>query len=232
MAVQLPPFPLFNPDTDPTSVSQRWFKWVQCFTNFLLALNIDDKKRQRALLLHYAGEKVYVIFDTRLTDTGDDFETAVTKLTAHFSPKKNVDFETYRFRQATQLSGETIDQFVTRLRQLAAFCEFHNSEREIKAQVIQSCSSTRLRRRALREEKITLDELLKFSRALEVSEHQAQSMENGKQPDNSPKTGVNSLSYNNNRGNKHGASKPRGTLRYGRPGKQTKNSERKDLSRL
>ena len=67
MAVQLPPFPLFNPDTDPTSVSQRWFKWVQCFTNFLLALNIDDKKRQRALLLHYAGEKVYDILDDFIT---------------------------------------------------------------------------------------------------------------------------------------------------------------------
>jgi hypothetical protein len=38
-----------------------------------------------ALLLHYTGEKVF--FDT-LTETGEDFDTAVRKLTAHFAPKK------------------------------------------------------------------------------------------------------------------------------------------------
>ena len=43
-------------------------------------MDIKDVKRKRALLLHYAGEDVNDIFET-LTDTGDDYETAVTKLT-------------------------------------------------------------------------------------------------------------------------------------------------------
>ncbi len=91
MVAQLPSFPPFNPDVDPTLVSQRWLKWIQRFTNFITALDIKDKKRQCALLLHYTGEKVYDIFDT-LTKTGQDFETAVAKLTAHFTAKKNIDF--------------------------------------------------------------------------------------------------------------------------------------------
>ena len=191
-AAQLPSFPPFNPNVDPTSISQRWSKWIQRFTNFLIALDIKEKERQRALLLHYAGEKVYDIFDT-LSETGEDFETAVAKLTAHFAPKKNIDYETYRFRQVRQTPGESIDQFVTRLRQLAIVCEFADVDREIKAQVIQSCSSARLRRHALREDKITLEKLITYGRSLELSEHQAIAMEDGQQTSHIETPSLNAL---------------------------------------
>ena len=65
----------------------------------------DDKERRRALLLHYAGEEVNEIFET-LPNTGNDYDTAVTKLTEYFSPKKNTEFEVYKFRQAKQEAGE------------------------------------------------------------------------------------------------------------------------------
>ena len=54
-------------------------------------------KRQRALLLHYAGEDVNEIFDT-LTDTGEDIATAKLKLKKYFASKKNTEYEVYRFR--------------------------------------------------------------------------------------------------------------------------------------
>jgi len=41
----------------------------------------------------------------------------------YFAPRKNVDFQIFQFRQTTQLPDETIDQFVTRLRKLAATCK-------------------------------------------------------------------------------------------------------------
>ena len=55
--------------------------------NLLVGMGVKDKKRQRALLLHYVGEDVSDIFET-LSDTGDDYATAVTKLTEYFAPKK------------------------------------------------------------------------------------------------------------------------------------------------
>jgi hypothetical protein len=36
-------------------------------------------------------------FDT-LTDTGEDFATAKLKLKEYFAPKKNTEYEVYRFR--------------------------------------------------------------------------------------------------------------------------------------
>ncbi len=80
-----------------------------------------------------------------------------------------------------QKTGETIDAFHTRLRQLATTCEFSNPEREIKSQIILTCSSSRLRRRALRDSSLTLKQLLDLARAFEMSETQAAGIENNTQ---------------------------------------------------
>ena len=81
------------------------------------------------------------------------------------------------FRQARQQPQETLDQFATRLRQLASSCEFTSVDKEIKSQIILSCSSSRLRRRALREPTITMKGLLDLGRAMELSETQASGIE-------------------------------------------------------
>jgi hypothetical protein len=49
MASSLPPFPPFNVEDDPTATGQRWTKWKKRFENFLLAMDIDDETRKRAL---------------------------------------------------------------------------------------------------------------------------------------------------------------------------------------
>ena len=97
--------------------------------------------------------------------------------TSIFPPKKNVDYQVFQFRQAVQQPGETVDQFVTRLRKLAATCEFSDVAKEIKSAVIQNCLSKRLRRYALREDALTLDNLMAKARSLEASEMEASGME-------------------------------------------------------
>ena len=81
-------FPPFDPDVDQTTVGNRFTKYVDRFRNYMVAIDIKDKARKRALFLHTAGFKVQGILDT-LEDTGDDFETAADKLTEYFQPKKN-----------------------------------------------------------------------------------------------------------------------------------------------
>ena len=158
------------------AIAQRWRKWIKRLENLFVAAAIADKKRQRALLLYYAGEEVCEIFET-LVDTGDDFATAKEKLTEYFDPKKNVEYEIYTFRQARQNPGESMNAFHSRLRQLSATCEFDDINKEIKSQIILSCSSQRLRRKALRDTTMTLETLLNEARALEISETQAKVIE-------------------------------------------------------
>ena len=151
MAASLPNFPSF-PDHE-TNAETRWRKWISRLENLFIGLDIKDKKRQRALLLHYAGEDVNEIFDI-LTDTREDFAAAKLKLKEYFAQKKNTELEVhvYRFRQAKQSPDETIDSFHTGLRQLALNCEFADTSKEVKSQIIQGCHSTRLRRKVLRDD--------------------------------------------------------------------------------
>ena len=181
--IDLTPLPPFDPLTEPSSISQRWKMWKRRFETYLVTLNITEDKKKRALLLNQAGQATQEIFDT-LQETGEDFTTAMTKLDGYFSPKKNVDHEVFKFRQAVQKASETVDQFATRLRKIAAHCEFSNLERELKSAIIQNCHSKHLRRFALREEALTLDELLTKARALKTSETQASGIEKSLLPEN------------------------------------------------
>ena len=75
-----------------------------------------------------------------------------------------------------QEPGETVDNFCTRLRLLAANCDFTNKDRELKSQILQGCTSTHLRRRGLHDD-MDLDTLLNIARSLEMSDAQATVME-------------------------------------------------------
>ncbi|CAB4005904.1 Transposon Ty3-I Gag-Pol poly, partial [Paramuricea clavata] len=163
MAVALPHFAEFDVHSDG-AIGIRWKKWLTRFKNLLLALDVDDTKRQRALLPHYAGESVNEIFETLPnTDAGEDedpFEKAVTALTNYFTPKKNREYEVYVFRKAKQENGKNIFAFHTRLRQLAMNGEFADTDREIKTQIVENCLSHKLRMKALQNPELTLTQLL------------------------------------------------------------------------
>lgn len=111
----LPTFPSF--DISPDS-GAPWKKYIARFLNLVIALNITDKNRQKALLLHYGGDEVNDIFDTlTITEAGEDespIDKAIDALSAYFQPKQNVAYEEYQFRDS-----ETIMAYYTRLKHLA-----------------------------------------------------------------------------------------------------------------
>lgn len=70
--MNLPPFPEFVVHAERSTVT-RWKKWKVRLENLLVVLNISDKKRRKAILLHFAGEDVHDIFST-LTLAQDEEE--------------------------------------------------------------------------------------------------------------------------------------------------------------
>ena len=142
----LAPFPKFDVHGEETSLGVRWEKYVAKLENLFIGLNIEAKKRRKALLLHYAGDQVYEIYETlNLGDDESNYDAVKSGLTAYFKPQKNLEFEKYEFRNISQRAHESIDQFATRLRQKADNCEFTDKDAEIKSQLIQGCKSTKLR---------------------------------------------------------------------------------------
>ena len=176
MAASLPDFPSFNVNTEPNSLGIEWNKWISRFENLLLALDVTDEKRQRALLLYYAGKDVHDIYNTLSPAEDGTFVQAKEMLRVHFEPAKNETFEVYGFRSLVQLEGETIDKYLTRLREAGSRCGFTDIDKEIKHQIVFSCSSKKVRRKALCDDP-SLENLVKYSRSLESTKTQADIIE-------------------------------------------------------
>ena len=177
-ASNISPMPQFQPKSDPTNTGARWTGWLERFETYLIAADVTDDARKRALLLYQAGSEVYEIFKT-LPDTGEsnNYTKAKDALTKHFEPAKNPIFEIYNFREAKQRADETLDEFHTRLRTLAKYCQFHETDFEIKMQIVCNGKSNRLRRKALRDSEYNLADMLIDGRKTEVSSAQAMGIE-------------------------------------------------------
>ena len=93
--------------------------------------------------------------------------------------KRPPEFDIYNFRLAKQRAGEMIDDYHARLRALSKYCEFVDVDKELKSRIIQSCTSSRLRRRALAEPNMTLKELVDVRRSNESAERQVKAIEGG-----------------------------------------------------
>ena len=164
------------------SAATRWQRWIDRLENFLIAMDIDDTKRMKAMLLHYIGEELYGIYSTLPeigATTDNEFVKAKKTLNEYFKPKRNVEFEIYNFRKAQQGPNEMLDEYYSRLKQLGANCEFTNIDKEIKSQIIQKGRSEKLRREGLCKEDISLTALLKLGRTFESSEAQSKAIEEG-----------------------------------------------------
>ena len=176
MACSLPPYPTFDYASDKSNTGPRWERWVSRLENLFVGLKIENDDCKRALLLHYAGEGVYDIYDAEKGETEATYTATKQVLTTYFEPKKNTQMEVYQFRSYKQKEGQSLDEFVTELRKLAKTCEFTNMGNEILSQVIQNCKSNRLRRRALREPDKTLNDILTLGRTLEMADAHATEM--------------------------------------------------------
>ncbi|KAL7648278.1 UNVERIFIED_CONTAM: hypothetical protein RMT77_000184 [Armadillidium vulgare] len=159
------------------SIGEHWKKWRAGFQYYLTATGVENNAQQKAMLLHVAGTEVQEVYATMSMSDDDSYSAILTALDSKFSPKVSIRYERFLFRKALQESNESTDAYVTRLRKLAASCDFNDIEDSIIDQVIAKCHSSSLRRKLLQEANITLDSLLNTARAMEAAEMQASKME-------------------------------------------------------
>jgi len=119
------------------------------------------------MLLHLAGPYIQEIF-SNLADTVEatDYAAAVTALNGYFLPKVNTAFTRQKFYRLQQKEGETVLQFVTRLRKEGKDCNFGaDFDNKIRDAVLCKCRSDYVRRKQ-REERVELT----LARTLEIAE--------------------------------------------------------------
>ena len=113
------PMPPFNHDTViGASLATHWKTWLSDLNTFLIASGVTDPKQQCALLIYQAGTRVREVF-SQLSDSGEEKDfTKAAALTEYFEPQKHRQYKVFHFRQAKQETGESLDQYHTRLRTL------------------------------------------------------------------------------------------------------------------
>ena len=137
----------------------RWEIWVKRFDNFLVAKNVIVAGRKKAMPVHYAREEFFELSESiNITDEEDYLETK-EKLQNYFAPKRNIEYETFVLRQATQQPSEPLVKFNARLVSLSKYCNFTNKEREIKSQIIPKCLNDKVRNKGLKNKSTPLNSI-------------------------------------------------------------------------
>jgi hypothetical protein len=169
------------------NLSENWIKWYQRFTLYLKAAALDTKSDERliSILLTCLGEHCIDIYNSFVFENDEcknKYTEVIKKFENYFIPKKNITFFRHQFFTRNQLAGETIDQFVTDLKNKSKDCEFGMLREElIKDRLVCGILNSHMKERLLREEDLTLDRALDICHAAEISTQQLQGMENNQQ---------------------------------------------------
>lgn len=67
----------FNPHAEHSALQQTWAKWLKRFENFILAAEISNDNRKKAILLNLVGEEVADIFEN-LPNTGNTYKSQIS----------------------------------------------------------------------------------------------------------------------------------------------------------
>ncbi len=119
-------------------------------------------------LLFCMGPNTYKKYESGKPNGGTEtFDEIVERKKGSFKSKHSKVFHISQFRNVKQHESESIDNFVKRLREHAAECEFANEDGEILNQIIMNAFSVDLKRHILFLDDVNLAKALKLARTIE-----------------------------------------------------------------
>ena len=171
---------------------------MNIFNLFISVKKIVEETEKINNLLYYGGEQVYETYELEKDVNADKLLTdVISKLNISFNPISNHTINSYKFCSTSQFEGEKFDDFLDRLRAIAESCNFSDTNASVKDQIIYGCFSDKVKSRAMEDDKLTLDNLIKFCKTIEtVDNHMA---ELKKQKYESERGNVNQLRESSNR---------------------------------
>ena len=89
----------------------------------------------------------------------------------------NKEYERAVFRRLRQEPGEKIDAYHMRLRNAVASCGFEDLDGEINSHVIQTKTDSKLRKQGLKDDALTLKDIIEAGRNNELAQAQNAEME-------------------------------------------------------
>lgn len=157
------------------NLSAAWKFWIQKLEIFLDLVGIKEDARKVTAILSYIGDdglRIYNTFPKNLK-----FDEVVKKFGSHCDPRTNIVFERYKFLSTRQKSAETIDQFLTHLKELVLACDYDTLQNSMVRDVfIIGLNDDKLRRLLLDIDDLTLETAEKRAKSYILSQSQSQEM--------------------------------------------------------
>ena len=166
------------------NVSQNWKRFKQKWGNYEIAIGIatkDDKIRVATLLTVIGDEALDVYNSFTWNNPADNgkIEKVLEQFEHFCEPRKNTIYERYMFFSRNQESGESIDKYVTVLKNMAENCEFAElKESLVRDRIVYGVSDSNVKERLLRVPDLSLKKALEVARAAEVTQSQLKQMDN------------------------------------------------------
>lgn len=111
---------------DPFIPGSNFESYEDRMEQFFVANEIKDEKRT-SMFITLSGEAMYDILKSLthpVKPSEKKYDEILTLLRKHFTPKCNKRAERYKFNKVKQESGESISDFIVRLKTLAQTCKF------------------------------------------------------------------------------------------------------------
>ena len=157
------PFVFAKPD--------RWPQWKRRFEQFIIAsgVSVESELRKISTLLYCLGPDAEdVLVSTNInSEERKKYCDVVKKLDDFFKVRRNVIFERARFNQHSQLDGETIDQYIAVLHNLAENCDYGMLKSElIRDRIVVGIRDSALSQRLQLDPDLTLEKAMRVARII------------------------------------------------------------------
>ena len=139
------------------NLSDNWQKFIQGFELLMKATGFKKKKDttvKTAALLHCLRQRGRDVYNNFSFDDGNDmnYDVVKAKFELYFRPKKNVEFERYKFLNVMQ-GDLSVADFIGTVKHAVKGCEFGEMQDSlIKTKIIHGVSNDDLRKRLLSRE--------------------------------------------------------------------------------
>ena len=161
------------------NLSQSWNIWKKEFELYLTASESHEKSDaiKTSRLLTAIGSKARDIYYTFTFDAEGDnmkLKKVIEKFDEYMSPKKNITYMRFRFFSYNQVDGQSVDEYVTKLKSRSEHCEFGELKNSlIKDKIVLGVNTKKVQERLLREAELSLEKAIQICRAAENVKMQA-----------------------------------------------------------
>ena len=165
--------------------ADNWKIWKQRWENYCIitGLNNQPEDYKCAILLHSIGIEAMRIFNGMKFSEGEDrnkMADILVKYDQHFLGQTQEFFERFQFNRRDQASGESIDEYLSVLRNMAKTCGFCDCMRDllIMDRLLLGISDDKTREELLSTHDLTLNKAIDICRGMEAASLHMKALKN------------------------------------------------------